>query len=66
MKKLYKSKHSVVASGIMGGLGEWMEVSPGVLRVGFIVLIVLTGILPGLFLYAIAHFLIPKNHEFHL
>lgn len=61
MKKLYKSKHSKVASGILGGLGEWMEVSPGILRVGFIVLIILTGIIPGLLLYFIAHFLIPPK-----
>ena len=38
MKKLYKSKDSVVASGIFGGLGNWMEVSPGILRLGYIVL----------------------------
>lgn len=61
MKKLYKSKHSVVASGIFGGLGDWMEVSPGILRLGYIVLLLITGILPGLFLYLIAHFLIPKE-----
>ncbi len=61
MKKLYKSKDSVVASGIFGGLGDWMEVSPGLLRVGYIVLMIITGILPGLFLYFIAHFLIPKE-----
>ena len=61
MKKLYKSDGSVVASGIFGGLGEWMEVSPGILRLGFIVLTVISGILPGLFLYLIFHFLIPKK-----
>ena len=61
MKKLYKSDDSRVASGVFGGLGEWMEVSPGILRVGYVVLIVLTGIIPGLLLYAIAHFLVPKK-----
>lgn len=65
MKKLYKSDRSQVASGIFGGLGEWMEVSPGILRVGFIVLIIITGIIPGILLYFIAHFLIPKKKFEH-
>lgn len=61
MKKLYKSEHSQVASGIFGGLGEWMEVSPGILRVGYIVLMIISGIIPGLLLYLIAHFMVPKK-----
>ena len=65
MKKLYKSEHSAVGSGIFGGLGEWMEVSPGILRVGYIVLILITGIVPGILLYLAAHFLIPKKRLEH-
>jgi phage shock protein PspC (stress-responsive transcriptional regulator) len=65
MKKLYrhhKDTHGTpVVSGIFSGLGEWMEVSPGVLRVGYIVLAIITGILPAVFLYLIFHFLIPKQ-----
>ena len=61
MKKLYKNKEKQVASGVFAGLGEWMEVSPGILRLGYIVLAVLTGILPAIFLYLIAHFLIPEK-----
>ena len=61
MKKLYKSRESRVGSGILGGLGEWMEVSPGVLRIGYIVLAVITFVWPALILYAIGHFLIPDK-----
>jgi phage shock protein C len=61
MKKIYKSKESVVASGIFGGLGEWLEVSPGILRIGYIVLIVITGIIPGILLYIAVHFLMSKE-----
>lgn len=62
MKKLYKSRTSAPLSGILGGLGEWMEVSPGILRVGYIALIILTGIIPGIALYLVLHFIIPKSH----
>ena len=61
MKNLYKSNESKVVSGIFGGLGEWMEVSPGILRVGYIVLAFITGILPAVLVYWIAHVLISKK-----
>ncbi|MEK7117977.1 MAG: PspC domain-containing protein [Patescibacteria group bacterium] len=61
MKKLYKNKETGLASGIFSGVGEWMEVSPGILRLGYVVLALITGILPAIFLYIIAHFLIPEK-----
>lgn len=61
MKKLYRSQGSRVASGVFGGLGEWMEVSPGILRVGYIVLALLTFIWPAVVVYLMAHFLIPEK-----
>ena len=63
MKKLYRHKDhgTPVVSGIFSGLGEWMEVSPGVLRVGYIILAIATGILPAVLVYLIFHFLIPKQ-----
>ena len=66
MKKLYRhhNQHGKpVVSGIFGGLGEWMEVTPGILRVGYIVLAIITGILPALFLYLAFHFVIPKHRN---
>ena len=61
MKRLTKSHRSATISGIFGGLGEWMEVSPGLLRFGYVILVLLTGILPGIALYFIMHFLIPRE-----
>lgn len=61
MKKLHKSKDSRIVSGVFGGLSEWMEVSPGILRTGYIVLILITGIIPGLLVYWLAHTLLEKQ-----
>lgn len=65
MQKLYRH-HEIahgtpIFSGIFSGLGEWMEVSPGILRVGYIVLAVITGIIPGVVLYFFLHFFITKK-----
>ncbi len=61
MKKLYRNQHTAVASGILGGISEWMEVTPLIVRIGYLVLILLTGIIPGIALYLILHFIIPKK-----
>jgi phage shock protein C len=64
MKQLYRHRSTTgtpVVSGIFSGLGEWMEVSPGILRLGYIVLAVITGILPAILLYFAFHFLIPEK-----
>lgn len=65
MKKLYRhtdEQHGKpIVSGIFSGLGEWMEVNPLILRVGYIILAILTGIIPAVFLYLLFHVLIPKT-----
>lgn len=61
VRKLYKNKDSGVVSGVFSGLGEWMEVTPGILRLGYAVLAVITGILPAIFLYIAAHLIIPEK-----
>ena len=61
MRKLYRNQHNAVGSGILAGVGEWMEVTPLVVRIGYIAIILLTGIIPGIVLYLILHFLLPKK-----
>jgi phage shock protein C len=64
MKKLYRHKEengTPIVSGIFSGLGEWMEVSPGILRLGYIVLALITFILPAVLLYFAFHFIIPEK-----
>jgi phage shock protein PspC (stress-responsive transcriptional regulator) len=66
MKKLYRhDRHSghgnPVVSGVFSGLGEWAEVSPGILRAGYIVLAILTGILPAIAVYIFFHMIVPKK-----
>ncbi len=48
-------------SGIFSGLGEWMEVSPGILRIGYIILAIITGIIPAILLYFAFHHIIPEK-----
>ena len=60
MKKLYKSKKNRVFSGTIGGLGEYLEVDPVLLRVAWIILSVFSGVFPGLLTYLFVAVVVPE------
>lgn len=66
-KKLYRSKNDKVFAGICGGLGEYFEVDSTILRLAWLLVVVFTGIFPGVIIYLIAIFIIPTRaeHEAH-
>lgn len=57
MKKLYRSRENKVLAGVCGGIGEYFEIDPVIIRLIWIVLTMIWGF--GFFLYIIAIFLIP-------
>lgn len=61
MKRLYRSETNRVVSGICGGIGEYFEIDPVLIRVIFIFLSCVTGFLPGLIAYGISILIIPAN-----
>lgn len=61
MKKLYKSEFDQILTGVIGGIGEYFSIDPTVLRVAFVVLVLITGIFPGVIAYIIAYFIIPEK-----
>ncbi len=63
MKKLYKSKENKIFSGIIGGLGEYFNVDSVILRLLWIVIVISTGIFPGILAYIIATFVVPEKPE---
>lgn len=60
MKKLYLSKDKRIA-GVCGGIGEYFEVDPTIVRLAWIVLTVVTGIIPGILAYLVAAMVIPAE-----
>jgi len=61
MKKLYRSDDNKVFAGIVGGLGEYFDIDPILLRLIFVALALLTGIIPGLIIYILAILIIPAK-----
>ncbi len=60
-KKLYKSSTNKVLTGVCGGIAEYINMDPIVLRLLWILLVIATGIAPGVVVYIIAAFVIPEK-----
>jgi phage shock protein C len=60
MKQLYLSDNKKLF-GVCGGLGEYFESDPTLIRLAWIVLTVLTGVVPGIIGYIIAALVIPRK-----
>jgi len=61
MKRLYRSSDNKVFAGILGGLGEYFDVDPVLLRLGFVFLLLATAVIPGVIAYAAAVFIVPHK-----
>ena len=57
-KKLVRSSNKVLG-GVLGGIAEYMEVDPTIVRVAYVALTIFTTGFPGLLLYIIMLLLIP-------
>jgi phage shock protein C len=60
-KQLYRSETNKVISGVVGGIGEYLEIDPTILRVAWIAITVFTGIAPGIIIYILAILVIPPQ-----
>jgi phage shock protein PspC (stress-responsive transcriptional regulator) len=56
-RKLYRSRTNRMIFGVCGGLGEYLDVDPTIIRVAFVVLALMSGI--GILAYLVMAVLIP-------
>jgi len=63
MKRLYKSSHNRVFRGIIGGLGEYYDTDPTLMRLFWLFFVMITGFVPGVLLYLIAIALVPEREN---
>ena len=61
MKKLFRSDKDRIIAGIFGGLGEYLDIDPVLLRLGWLLITVFTGFIPGIIAYAVAILIIPRR-----
>jgi len=62
-KKLYRSREDVMVAGICAGVAEYFKQDPTIWRIGFVLLLILTGLMPGLLIYILAWVIVPVRPE---
>ncbi|MBM7095259.1 MULTISPECIES: PspC domain-containing protein [Alteribacter] len=62
-RKFYKSTTDVKASGVLAGIAEYYNWDPTIVRLVFAIATLLTSIMPGVIVYIIADWVMPKDTE---
>ena len=60
-KRLYRSDANKIFAGVCGGIGEYFVVDPVVVRLIWLLVVVFTGMVPGLLVYILAVYIVPKE-----
>jgi phage shock protein C len=61
MKRLYLSSTDRKIFGVCGGIAEYFEIDPTVVRIGAVVLAIITAVIPVGIGYIIAKLVIPEH-----
>ena len=59
VKRLYRSRENKIIGGVMGGIGEYLDVDPVAVRAAYVIAALLSGIMPLLIAYIILLSIIP-------
>jgi phage shock protein C len=59
-KRLMRSSVDVKIAGVCGGIAEYMDVDPTVVRLVWVLVSFFTGIVPGLIAYLVAWLVMPQ------
>ena len=60
VKRLYRSEKNKIIAGVCGGIAEYLEVDPVIIRLIWVVASLAWG--AGILAYLIAWIIIPKRH----
>lgn len=61
MKHLYRSEKNKIFAGVLGGIGEYFAIDPVIVRLAYVAFTAVTGGAPGIIIYLIAIFVVPKT-----
>lgn len=60
-KRLYRSRTDSMLAGVCGGIAEYFELDPTLVRIAYIVLSLLSAAFPGILVYLILWIVIPEH-----
>lgn len=60
-KRLYKSDDDKIICGVCGGVAEYLNIDPSIIRLIAALLIFASGVVAGIVIYIIAAIILPKK-----
>ena len=63
MKLLYKSEDNKKWAGVCGGVAEYFELDPTLVRAVYAFLTIITGVIPGLIAYFVLAYIMPTKSQ---
>ena len=60
-KKLTRSRNERMLAGVCGGIAEYFDIDPTLVRVGYVFLSLISAAFPGVFVYILLAFLMPQE-----
>jgi phage shock protein C len=50
-------------AGVAGGIAQYYDADPAIVRIAAVVLVILTGLIPGLIIYGVFYMLMKKTDQ---
>ncbi len=63
MKRIYRSKNDRRISGVCGGIAEYFDVDPTIIRIAWVIISVFSASVPGLLIYFLCAIIIPDEPD---
>ena len=60
-KRLHRDQETAVIAGVLSGLAEYFKQDPVLFRLVALILIIITGVFPGVLLYFLAWVVMPRK-----
>ncbi|MBU3907469.1 MAG: PspC domain-containing protein [Nanoarchaeota archaeon] len=60
-KRLYRSNRDKILGGVCGGIGEYLDTDPTIVRLLWVLITILTGFVAGIIGYLIAWIIVPEK-----
>ena len=62
-KRLERDEEKAVISGVLAGMANYYNQDPVLFRIAAIAFLLLTGVFPGLLIYLVAWFVVPRRDK---
>ena len=60
-KRMHRSRNDKKLLGVLGGVANYTGLDPSLVRVVYLIVTILTGFVPGIFLYLVMALVVPRE-----